>query len=148
MVADAGFDGEAGRDGLAELAEDAVDFREIPQQSTAGFLSADDRCGAAEVEVDAFDGMLEKFFGGADEVVDVLADHLGKDRLAGGILVDRAEDPWVEPRVWVNAEILGDVDVGPAEARKDAQEGEVSHVLHRREVERGSVGWIELGQVD
>ena len=48
----------------------------------------------------------------------------------------------------MDAEILGDVDVGAAVAREDAQEGEVSHVLHRREVERGSVGWIELGQVD
>lgn len=62
VVADASFYGKSGGDLVAEESEEGVNFCEIAEESAAGVFAADDGCGAAEVEVDACDGVRKKFF--------------------------------------------------------------------------------------
>ncbi len=89
FVSDSGFHGEGKiTAGFAQCAEKLVDFFEIPEKSSAGFLAADHRCGTAEIEVDAGDGMFFEFVNGTDQFAGVLSDHLGDDRSTGGILGD------------------------------------------------------------
>ncbi len=65
VEADAGLDGEAEVHGVADVAQDDVDFLGVAEQAAAGVLAADDGRGAAEVEVDAGDGALLQIAGGA-----------------------------------------------------------------------------------
>ena len=72
---------------------------------------------------------------------EILADQLGEDRAAGGVLVDGAQDVPLRPGLRVDAEELGEKVVRRAVVRDDAHEGEVGDVLHRREDEGGAARW-------
>jgi len=137
VEAEPGFDGEWDFNGVAEGAENGVDLLRLAKESAAGALSIDDGSGAAEVQIDAGDGMLLEFARGADEVGDAIADHLRDDGAAGGIASDGREDVGFEMRIGADAEILGPVDVGAAVGRHELPEGEVRDVLHGGESEDG-----------
>ncbi len=141
VEADAGLDREGEVHGGAEAAEDGVDLGGIAEKAAAGFLAADDGRGAAEIEVDAGDVPLLQRLGGALEGGDLLADHLGDDRLAVGILVDGAEDVLLGPGIVVDAKIFGVIEIGSApEAAKHAPEIKIGDVLHGREDQQRAVG--------
>lgn len=128
--ADAHFDGEESGDGLAEGAEDLVDFLRVAEESAAAVLFVDGGGGAAHVEIDAGDGVVLQVFGGAGEVEDVFADHLGEDGAAGVVFRDGFEDVFFKARLDVDAEVLGDEVVGGAAVGDDGHERAVGDVLH------------------
>src|SRR5476649_1996183 len=66
-------------------------------------------------------------------MAEVLADELGEDGAAGGVLIDGAENVFLRARLCVDAEELGEKIVRRAIVRDHAHEREVGHILHRRE---------------
>jgi len=134
MKADPGFHGEGKiAAGVAKNSEEVIDVVWVTEESAAGCLAVNDGSGAAQIEIDPGDGVAFEIVNGADEFVGILADHLGDEGASGGIPGDGAEDVGIEDGVNVNAEVFGDVNVGPAEGGDDPKKGEIRHVLHRRE---------------
>jgi uncharacterized protein YciU (UPF0263 family) len=119
--------------GLAQNAEEVVDVVGIPEESATGVLAVNDGSGAAEIEIDPGDGVFFELVHGADEFVGVLANHLRDEGATGGVLGDGAEDVGIEMGVDVDAEVLGDVNIGSSKGCDDPEKGEVRHVLHGRE---------------
>ena len=68
-VADAGLHGEAAGNRLAQRSQETVDLLRFAQQAAAGVLAADDRRGAAEIEIDAGHRQRGELFRGADEAL-------------------------------------------------------------------------------
>lgn len=83
--------------------------------------------------------MLFKLTDGADQFVGILSDHLGDDGTVGGVFGDGPKDVGIEARVNVDAEVFGDVEIGPAMGGDGSQEGEVGDVLHGRQKKGGTV---------
>jgi WG containing repeat len=150
IEAEARLDGELDGNGLAQRAEDGVHAFRFAQQATAGAFAVNDGRGTAEVEVNGGHGQLLEFLRGADEGRNVVADHLRDDRLAGGILGDGFDDPFLEVRHGMDAEIFRVIDIRAAVLGHQPPERQVGDVLHRREREDGLRGveqLLELGRV-
>jgi len=77
--------------------------------------------------------MVFEFFGGADQSGNVVADHLGDDGAAGVVFGDGTEDGFFEIGSGVDAEVFGVKKIRPAVTRHEAHEGQIGHILHRRE---------------
>lgn len=131
---DPGFDGEGQVSaGLPQDAKKVVDMPGIAEESASGILAIDHGSRAPEIEVDAGNGVLFEFMNGADQFVRLLANHLGNDGAAGGVLGDGAEDVGLKIGMDVDPEIFRNVNVRASQCSHDAEEGEVGHVLHGRE---------------
>ena len=130
---DTHLDGEKAGNGGAKRGEDLIDAVEIAEEPAADVFLVNLGRGTTEVEVDACDGMLKKFDGGAGKMVQVFTDELGEDRATGGVFVDRAEDVFLGARLSVDAKELGEEVIGCAVMCDHAHEGEVGDVLHRGE---------------
>ncbi len=142
LEADAHLHGEKPGHGGAQRGEDFADAPGLAQQAATDVFLVNLGRRAAEVEVDAGHAVAEQFSGGALQVFEILADQLGEDGAAGLILVDGAEDVLLRARLGMDPEELGEEIVGRAVAGDDAHEGEVGHVLHRRERGEGAAGLL------
>ena len=107
------------------------------QQSAASAFAIDDGSGAAEVQVNGRDGIVLQFLGRAHERRDVVADHLGDDRPAGGILRDGIQDPLFQVGNGVDAKVFGPVNIRSAVTADHAHEFQRGDILHGRQREHG-----------
>ncbi len=123
-----------------EQAQYSVHTAEVAQQSAADVLLVHLGGGTAEIQVDAGDRVAVQFRDRPGEVVQILADQLGEDRAAGGVLVDAPQDVALGPGLGVHPEELGEEIVGRAVMGDHPHEREVGHVLHRRQRGEGLAG--------
>ena len=117
----------------------------MAKETAARILAADDGGGAAEVQIDAEDGVALEGLGGADEAGEILADHLGDDRFAGRVPVDGAEDRFLGLGIAVDSEVLGVVEIGAAVAVDDGPELEIGDILHRGQDQQGAARREDVG---
>ena len=109
IEADPRFHRERDRDGFAQSAQDSVDTVGVAEQTAAGAFTIYDRDGAAEVQINRRDGILLQLARGAHEGSNVVADHLRDDWPAGRVWRDGGEDLRIEPRLWQDPEVFGEV---------------------------------------
>ena len=148
IKSDPGFHGKPDGYGLTERAKDGVDAIRIAQETAPGAFAVNHGGRASEVEVDGSDGELLQFARGPDQRRDVVANHLGDGRSAGGIAGEGLDDPFLEVRVFVDAEILGVIKIRAAVLRHEPPKGEVGYVLHWGKGQDGFVPGqqrVELG---
>lgn len=130
IVADAGFDGEGARNGGAQGADHCVHVLLFPKEAAAGVLAADNGGGAAEVEVDACNGVSLEFPRYSNEGIDVATDKLSKNGALGCVLGDATQDFLFDRVVGVDAKVFSDVVVWSTVSLHDAHERQVGDVLH------------------
>ena len=135
VEADPRLHGELHFHHIAQRAEDRIHALRLAQQSAPGAFFVNDRRGAAEIQIDRRDGILLQLARGAHERRDVIPDHLRDDRVARGIRHDGFEDPLLQIRVGVNAEVFGEIQIRAAVAGHQPPEWKVRDLLHRRERE-------------
>ena len=130
---DARLHGERPLHRAPQHAEEFVHARQVAEQAAARALAINDRCGAAEIEIDRRDGVFFESLRHAGHRLEVVADDLRHRRTAGGIFHDRTQNRFLGHIVGRHAEILGEIQIRPAVARHQPPERPVRDVLHRRE---------------
>ena len=148
MITDAGFDSEAPRDPIAKGPDHPVNFLWLSQQSAARAFSANRRTRAAEVEIDSRDRVMLQLPDRIDHMRRFGTDDLRKDRPAGAVFIDRAENVAIRPERVVNAEELGDKPIGSAASSANPHERKVRDALHRRQNQGGSIMRKEVAHAD
>jgi len=61
----------------------------------------------------------------------MVAYYLCDGRFAGGVVGDRLEDGFFEFKTFADAEVLSEIEVGPAIARHKIPKGQIGNILHR-----------------
>ena len=111
---EARLDRKHGCDRIAQSAQDGIHALRLTQQAAAGAFAIDHGRRTAQIQVHRGNGILLQLPRCADQRRNIVANHLGHNRLACGILSDGPEDVLVERRSGVNAEILGKINIRTA----------------------------------